>query len=236
MGSGTIDNPGGVPSFFRYFVFTAPGSTFAASYMGLYANSPTNGTVDVSGYASIKLKLWGPAEMYKEQISIRSRDRSRRAEGRGLRHDRLGGNRDLEDLHGESEDWCGILVQALAGRLDGERCLRHRHERDRRGLGTRPPRESGGERAGHQLQLHECQWRRAGFLLNGREPRSGGVHQQLARALLHALQGPPSGRPFFGAVPGLRRGRWRSNAAAVRSRSASRRCAAQTSAAARCDS
>jgi hypothetical protein len=63
--SGTIDNPGGVPSFFRYFVFTAPGSTFAASYMGLYANSPTNGTVDVSGYASIKLKLWGPAEMYQ---------------------------------------------------------------------------------------------------------------------------------------------------------------------------
>jgi hypothetical protein len=63
--SGTIDNPGGVPSFFRYFVFTAPGSTFATSYMGLYANSPTNGTVDVSGYASIKLKLWGPAEMYQ---------------------------------------------------------------------------------------------------------------------------------------------------------------------------
>jgi Bacterial Ig-like domain (group 2) len=62
---GTIDNPGGVPSFFRYFVFTAPGSTFASSYMGLYANSPTNGTVDVSGYASIKFKLWGPAEMYE---------------------------------------------------------------------------------------------------------------------------------------------------------------------------
>ena len=63
--AGTIDNPGGVPSFFRYFVFTAPGSTFASSYMGLYANSPTNGTVDVSGYASIKFKLWGPAEMYQ---------------------------------------------------------------------------------------------------------------------------------------------------------------------------
>ncbi len=64
--AGTIDNPGGVPSFFRYFVFTAPGSTFAASYMGLYANSPTNGTIDVSGYASIKFKLWGPAEMYEK--------------------------------------------------------------------------------------------------------------------------------------------------------------------------
>jgi len=64
--AGTIDNPGGVPSFFRYFVFTAPASTFAASYMGLYANSPTNGTVDVSGYASIKFKLWGPAEMYEK--------------------------------------------------------------------------------------------------------------------------------------------------------------------------
>ncbi len=64
--AGTIDNAGGVPSFFRYFVFTAPGSTFAASYMGLYANSPTNGTVDVSGYASIKFKLWGPAEMYEK--------------------------------------------------------------------------------------------------------------------------------------------------------------------------
>jgi len=65
IGSG-LDNPGGVPNFFRYFVFTGIATPFANSYMGLYANSPNNGTVDVSSYGNIKLKLWGPAEMYQQ--------------------------------------------------------------------------------------------------------------------------------------------------------------------------
>lgn len=63
--AGLTDNAGGVPSFFRYFILTAPASTFASSYMGLFANAPNNGTVDVSSRGSIKFRLWGPAEMYQ---------------------------------------------------------------------------------------------------------------------------------------------------------------------------
>ena len=63
--SGSIDQPG-VPNFFRYFVLTPPGSTFSSSYMGLFVNAPQNGTVNVSSYASIKMKLWGPAGMYEK--------------------------------------------------------------------------------------------------------------------------------------------------------------------------
>jgi hypothetical protein len=64
--AGLTDNPAGVPSFFRYFILTAPASTFTNSYMGLFANAPNNGTVDVSSYGSIKFRLWGPAEMYQD--------------------------------------------------------------------------------------------------------------------------------------------------------------------------
>jgi hypothetical protein len=67
--AGLIDNAGGVPSFFRYFILTAPASTFTNSYMGLFANAPNNGTVDVSGFGSIKFRLWGPAEMYQGSFS-----------------------------------------------------------------------------------------------------------------------------------------------------------------------
>ena len=67
--TGNIDNPGGVGGFFRYFILRAPAATFANSYMGLYANAPNNGTVDVSTYGNIKFKLWGPAEMYQLSFS-----------------------------------------------------------------------------------------------------------------------------------------------------------------------
>ena len=63
--SGSSDQPG-VPNFFRYFVFTGTGTAFANSYMGLFANAPNNGTVNVSTYGSIKFKLWGPASMYEQ--------------------------------------------------------------------------------------------------------------------------------------------------------------------------
>ncbi|MBA4176135.1 MAG: hypothetical protein C0505_06200 [Leptothrix sp. (in: Bacteria)] len=63
---GTSLDPGGTPNFFRYFVLTAPASTFASSYLGLFANAPNNGTVDVSGYASLKFRAWGPAEQYQQ--------------------------------------------------------------------------------------------------------------------------------------------------------------------------
>ncbi|MDO9073077.1 MAG: hypothetical protein Q7U73_07410 [Rubrivivax sp.] len=63
---GTSLDPGGTPNFFRYFVLTAPSSTFSSSYMGLFANAPNNGTLDVSSFGSIKFRLWGPAEMYQQ--------------------------------------------------------------------------------------------------------------------------------------------------------------------------
>ena len=64
--AGLIDNAAGVPSFFRYYILTKPAATFASSYIGLFANAPNNGTVDVSSRGSIKFRLWGPAEMYQD--------------------------------------------------------------------------------------------------------------------------------------------------------------------------
>ena len=64
--AGTVDNLGGVGGFFRTFVLTGPQSTFANSYMGLFVNAPNNGIVNVSPYGNIKLKVWGPPEMYQQ--------------------------------------------------------------------------------------------------------------------------------------------------------------------------
>jgi hypothetical protein len=63
---GSLDNPGGVPNFFRFFILRGPAATFASSYMGLYANAPGNGTVNVSSYGFLKFRAWGPAEMYQQ--------------------------------------------------------------------------------------------------------------------------------------------------------------------------
>lgn len=63
---GTSLDAGGTPNFFRYVVLRAPSSTFASSYLGLYANAPNNGTVNVSGFASLKMRAWGPAEQYQQ--------------------------------------------------------------------------------------------------------------------------------------------------------------------------
>ena len=64
--AGTSLDAGGIPNFFRYFVLRAPASTFASSYLGLFANAPNNGTLNVSGFSSLKFRLWGPAEMYQQ--------------------------------------------------------------------------------------------------------------------------------------------------------------------------
>ncbi len=58
--SGSDQDPNGIHNFFRYYVFTGTATAFASSYMGLYVNAPNNGTVDVSTYANLKLKVWGP--------------------------------------------------------------------------------------------------------------------------------------------------------------------------------
>ena len=67
--AGLTDNAGGVPSFFRFFILNAPAASFTDSYMGLFVNAPNNGTVNVSSYGSIKLRAWGPAEMYQGSFS-----------------------------------------------------------------------------------------------------------------------------------------------------------------------
>ena len=61
--SGTSLAPDGVPNFFRYFVLKGPVSSDA--YMGLYLNAPNNGTVNVSSFGKIKIKVWGPAPMFE---------------------------------------------------------------------------------------------------------------------------------------------------------------------------
>ena len=37
--------------------------------MGLFVNAPNNGTVNVSSYGNMKLRAWGPAEMYQGSFS-----------------------------------------------------------------------------------------------------------------------------------------------------------------------
>jgi hypothetical protein len=64
--SGSNLDPAGIHNFFRFYVLTGPASTFASSFLGLFVNSPSNGTVDVSTYGNIKFKLWGPAGQYQD--------------------------------------------------------------------------------------------------------------------------------------------------------------------------
>ena len=61
--AGTALSPLGVPNFFRFFVLKGPVANDA--YMGLYLNAPNNGTVNVSSFSKIKLKVWGPAPMFE---------------------------------------------------------------------------------------------------------------------------------------------------------------------------
>jgi hypothetical protein len=60
--AGTALAPLGVPNFFRFFELKGPVSNDA--YMGLYVNAPNNGTVNVSSFSKIKVKVWGPAPMF----------------------------------------------------------------------------------------------------------------------------------------------------------------------------
>ena len=65
--AGTAIAPLGVPNFFRYFVLKGPVSNDA--YMGTYVNAPNNGTVDVSGFSKLKIKVWGPAPMFERSFN-----------------------------------------------------------------------------------------------------------------------------------------------------------------------
>ena len=61
--SGSDSGPG-IPNFFRYYVFTGTAAAFTNAYMGLYVNAPNNGTVDVSTFSNLKMKVWGPDPQY----------------------------------------------------------------------------------------------------------------------------------------------------------------------------
>lgn len=61
--AGTALAPLGVPNFFRYFVLK--GNVSNGAYMGLYVNAPNNGTVNVSSFSKLKVKVWGPAPMFE---------------------------------------------------------------------------------------------------------------------------------------------------------------------------
>ncbi len=70
--TGTSTDPAGSPNFFYQFVLTKPAATFASSYMGVYVNAPQNGTVDVSARSNMKLRIWGPGQMYQNNIPTSS--------------------------------------------------------------------------------------------------------------------------------------------------------------------
>jgi hypothetical protein len=65
--NGTALAPLGVPNFFRFFELKGPVSNDA--YMGMYVNAPNNGTVNVSSFSKIKVKVWGPGPMF-ERINL----------------------------------------------------------------------------------------------------------------------------------------------------------------------
>jgi hypothetical protein len=66
--TGTASDYAGSPNFFYQYVLTKPAATFASSYMGVYVNAPQNGTVDVSARSNMKLRIWGPGQMYQNNI------------------------------------------------------------------------------------------------------------------------------------------------------------------------
>ena len=70
--TGTSSDAAGSPNFFYQFVLTKPASAFASSYMGVYVNAPQNGTVDVSARSNMKLRIWGPGQMYQNSIPTSS--------------------------------------------------------------------------------------------------------------------------------------------------------------------
>jgi hypothetical protein len=61
--SGTAQDPAGVHNFYYGLGLNAPAIT-NAYFLG-YIKSPNNGTVNVAGYTSIKVNVWGPDQLFK---------------------------------------------------------------------------------------------------------------------------------------------------------------------------
>jgi hypothetical protein len=70
--TGTVSDAAGSPNFFYQFVLTKPANTFNSSYMGVYVNAPQNGTIDVSARSNMKLRIWGPGQMYQNNLPTSS--------------------------------------------------------------------------------------------------------------------------------------------------------------------
>ncbi len=61
--AGNAQNPGGVPNFYQGFGLR--GTPITDAYYGAFVKSPANGVVDVSGYTSLKLRVWGPDQLFQ---------------------------------------------------------------------------------------------------------------------------------------------------------------------------
>ncbi len=61
--AGTAQDPGGVPNFYQGFGLR--GAPITDAYYGAFVKSPGNGTVDVSGYTNLKLRVWGPDQLFQ---------------------------------------------------------------------------------------------------------------------------------------------------------------------------
>jgi hypothetical protein len=61
--AGDAQNPGGVPNFYQGFGLT--GAPITDAYYGAYVKAPGNATVDVSGFNNLKLRVWGPDQLFQ---------------------------------------------------------------------------------------------------------------------------------------------------------------------------
>jgi hypothetical protein len=61
--AGEAQNPGGVPNFYQGFGLT--GAPITDAYYGAFVKAPGNGAVDVSGYSNLKVRVWGPDQLFQ---------------------------------------------------------------------------------------------------------------------------------------------------------------------------
>jgi hypothetical protein len=61
--AGAAQDPGGVHNFYYGKGLNGPAITDA--YMGAFVKAPNNGTVDVSTFTNLKLRVWGPDQLFQ---------------------------------------------------------------------------------------------------------------------------------------------------------------------------
>ena len=61
--AGAAQDPGGVHNF--YYGKGLTGMAITNAYMGAFVKAPNNGTVDVSTYTNLKVRVWGPDQLFR---------------------------------------------------------------------------------------------------------------------------------------------------------------------------